>query len=918
MKATTSQCPEACVTPHGLLTLEPVVKQSESPADATFDPLVKHFAESAAAGLTYLASQACELKLSPSLAYWRDFSRSYFHSLCRQGVPDKQWISPGSLDEGTLDELRNAAPPMRGLEYLTNDVLSDLWDRLDAFTHERAMSGKAGLSGYLRQLHSDWNLVGRVTFHLAENKRNPDLPFAFMATYTPNAANTGSQSQVKHCPLSTALRQSIDSDDRQQLDTLLEPVSRAAKSVPLIAELLETRALFSPQAWNLSLTHRFLQSVPQLESSGVIVRVPNWWNASRPPRPQVEVRVGSKKQPSLSEGGLDLQVSVSIDGETLTPEELQQLAEARQGLTFLRGKWVQVDQDRLQAALDHWTALQSQHLEGLGFLEGMRMLAGAAIGGDEPPDQVGRWTRLQAGPWLEKILNELRDPDGQVADVATDRLQATLRPYQSLGARWLWMATRLGLGVCLADDMGLGKTIQVITLLLQLQEETVSQADGKIKGEEPSRTPSLLILPTSLLGNWKREIETFAPDLKLRILHRSAMDAKTFRKIADDPAGELKDCDVVATTYGLARREKWLADVHWRMLILDEAQAIKNSAAAQTKAIKAIPSGGRIALTGTPVENHLGDLWSMFDFCQPGLLGTPAEFRKFAKADEPSVLSQRLASLRQLIGPYVLRRMKTDPKIISDLPAKTEMRVDCGLTQKQATLYRTITKELEQALDIATGIQRRGMVLAALMQLKQICNHPSLYLKNGDFVATDSAKFKELHAICQTLIEKQEKLLVFTQFQSMCTPLADYLAEVFGRPGLVLTGSTQTKKRSQLVNEFQQDDGPPFFVISLKAGGTGLNLTAANHVVHFDRWWNPATEDQATDRAFRIGQKRNVLVHKFVCRGTLEERIDDMIRSKRQLSSELFGDDGQVQLTEMTNDQLMRFISLDLKKATSA
>lgn len=924
MKPIAKDCPNTSITPHGVLVLDGPASGSEpcsedGPAHESIRALNREFSKSVPAGLTFLASQKCNLQLSSSLSYWREFSCSYFRALCRQGVPNNQWASPVAPDETTLGELRQSAPPMRGLEYLTDDMLASLWSELDAFTSKKAMARKAGLPGYLRQLNSDWNLVGRVTFHLAENKHNSDLPFAFMATYTPeNHVDAHSSSKVKHRPLAAALRESLESNDRRQLDALLEPVSNAAKSVPLIAELLETRALFSPQAWDLSLTHQFLQSIPDLESSGVIVRVPNWWNASRPPRPRVEVRVGSKSKSTLSEGGLDLQVNVSIDGKPLSQDELRQLDEARQGLTFLRGKWVQVDQAQLQSALEHWNTLKSERLDGVGFLEGMRLLAGAAMGDDEVPDQIGRWTRLQAGPWLEKTLNELRAPDGQVSDIATDKLNATLRSYQNDGARWLWMAARLGLGVCLADDMGLGKTIQVITLLLQMKQAKTSLSSGKrSQPEKNAPTPSLLILPTSLLGNWKREIEAFAPDLKLQILHRSAIDAKRFRAISEDPSTQLKDVDVVATTYGLARREKWLANMHWQMVILDEAQAIKNAGAAQTKAIKAIPGDGRIALTGTPVENHLGDLWSLFDFCQPGLLGTAAEFRKFSKAEDAHVLAQRLSSLRQLIAPYVLRRMKTDPKIISDLPDKTEMRVDCGLTPKQATLYRAITDELEQPLEIASGIQRRGIVLSALMQLKQICNHPSLYLKHADYVVTDSAKFKELDAICQTVIAKQEKMLVFTQFQSMCEPLAEFLSSLFGKPGLVLTGKTAAKRRAKLVGQFQDEQGPPFFVISLKAGGTGLNLTAANHVVHFDRWWNPATEDQATDRAFRIGQKRNVLVHKFVCRGTLEERIDDMIRSKRALSSELFDKDGEMSLTEMSNEQLMQFISLDLTKATT-
>lgn len=913
MTTTASSAPETVVTPSGELLLEAV-----DDADAR---LIKAFSMSTAEGLTLLASQQCDSPLSTSLLYFRQFARRYFQALCRQGTStDREWTSPRAPDEAQARELLHDAPPMRGLEYLTTESLTQWWLQIDALTAGKSATFTGGLPAYLNSLHSDWNTVGRVTFHLAENKKNADRPFAFMATFTPtesmptqSATAQRSAAGVRHVPLSEALRQSVETGDQDQLDVLLEPVSRAARSTPLVAKLLETRALFSPQAWSIDLAFEFLSSVPQLEQAGVIVRVPNWWNASRPPRPQVDVRIGSRRQSTLSEGGLDLQVGVSIDGEPLTDKELEQLAQARQGLTFLRGKWVQVDQDRLQSALDQWKSLQQEHVDGLGFLEGMRLLAGASIGGQDFSADAQGWTRIQAGDWLQETLDQLRQPDGQIKIDAAKELKATLRPYQSDGVRWLWLATQLGLGVCLADDMGLGKTIQIITLLLQIK-----QAEKKRGSQAKSASPTLLILPTSLLGNWKREIETFAPGLTLKTVHRSDMDESEIKAIAANPQHELAGVDVVATTYGLARRQTWLADVRWRLVVLDEAQAIKNAAAATTRTIKAIPSAGRIALTGTPVENHLGDLWSLFDFCLPGLLGTPVQFRKFVKADDPKELSRRLVSLRELIQPYVLRRMKTDPHVISDLPAKTEMRVDCGLTQTQATLYRTITEELEQALEMATGIQRHGMVLAALMQLKQICNHPALYLKLADFDPQQSGKFNELATICETIIQKQEKVIVFSQFQTMCDPLNGFLSQKFGRDGLVLTGKTTSQRRGKLVEEFQDPSGPPFTVISVKAGGTGLNLTQANHVVHFDRWWNPAVEDQATDRAFRIGQKRNVLVHKFVCRGTLEERIDAMIRDKKKISSELFDGGGEVKLTEMSNEQLMSFVSLDSKKAVAS
>lgn len=405
--------------------------------------------------------------------------------------------------------------------------------------------------------------------------------------------------------------------------------------------------------------------------------------------------------------------------------------------------------------------------------------------------------------------------------------------------------------------------------------------------------------------------------MQLFIAHRTCTDAETLKRVSTDPSAELASYDLVATTYGLARTATWLSDMQWHLVILDEAQAIKNSGSAQSKAIKKIPSLGRILLTGTPVENHLGDLWSLFDFCAPGLLGSAKEFQKFAASNDEPERSRRLTAIRKLIRPYFLRRLKTDPHVVPDLPDKIETRVDCGLTPTQAALYQQITAELARSLDEASGIQRRGMVLAAIMQLKQICNHPALYLKQAQFPHQASGKFAELQAISELIMEQQEKVLVFTQFQSMCEPLRNFLRQVFGCDGLVLSGKTPAAKRGKLVADFQNDLGPPFFVISVKAGGTGLNLTQACRVVHFDRWWNPAVEDQATDRAFRIGQKRNVLVHKFVCRGTLEERIDELIQSKKKLSQELFTQDGELNLTEMSNDQLLQFVSLDLTKATS-
>jgi non-specific serine/threonine protein kinase len=344
-------------------------------------------------------------------------------------------------------------------------------------------------------------------------------------------------------------------------------------------------------------------------------------------------------------------------------------------------------------------------------------------------------------------------------------------------------------------------------------------------------------------------------------------------------------------------------------VVLDEAQAIKNPATQQARAVKKLTGQGRLALTGTPVENRLTDLWSIFDFLNPGLLGSAKDFARFAKKSGSS------RPLRELTRPYLLRRLKTDRSVIADLPEKTDLRAFCGLSKRQAALYQESVESLARELQTVRGIDRRGLVLAYLMRFKQICNHPSQWLGDGAWAPEESGKLARLRELCEVVASRQEKALVFTQFREMTGPLQGWLAELFGREGLVLSGQTAVKQRQELVRRFQEDERVPFFVLSVKAGGTGLNLTAASHVIHFDRWWNPAVENQATDRAFRIGQKRNVLVHKLVCRGTVEERVDALIESKQGLARELLDEGDEVKLTELGDQELLKLVSLDIHSA---
>jgi SNF2 family DNA or RNA helicase len=568
---------------------------------------------------------------------------------------------------------------------------------------------------------------------------------------------------------------------------------------------------------------------------------------------------------------------------------------------LLRGQWVEVDRARFERTLRQFQAAEElARAQGLPFTEAMRLLAGAAVTREVVDVEAAAWSCGTAGPWLAGTLNALRAPDGTRVD-PRPALRGTLRPYQKTGVQWLHLLSGLGLGACLADDMGLGKTIQVLSLLLVQRQ----QSNG---GRLP---PCLLVAPASLLANWATEIERFAPDLKARIVHPSAMTAEAMKQFTQAAAAEL---DLVITSYGTLLRMPVLSETAWRLVILDEAQAVKNPNAKQTRAAKALKAQARIALTGTPVENSLGDLWSIFDVINPGLLGGAKQFATYTKR-----LAERgenpYGPLRELVRPYILRRMKTDRSVIADLPDKIEIKAHCHLSRKQAALYAQAVEDLQRSLKEADGIQRKGVVLAMLMRLKQICNHPSQWLGDGGWAEADSGKLARLREIAEVAAARQEKMLVFTQFREATAPLAAFLGGIFGRSGLVLHGATAVEQRAPLVQRFQDDESVPFFVLSLKAGGAGLTLTAASHVVHFDRWWNPAVENQATDRAFRIGQKKNVLVHKFVCRGTIEDRIDAMLEAKQGLSDALLAGAGEVNLTEMTDAALLQLVALDLSTA---
>jgi len=892
---------EPVVTPHGSLTLR---QTGEAPAlePAQGLRLAKAFERGSGHGLLWLGANEVGTALPPVMSYWRELGVRYVTALCAlPGVGDghTKLVVPIPTD-GELDAMAAAVPPMIGAEYLTAAVLANLWRGMDASFDVELARAKLSVQEFLKSRHPAWNLVGRVHFNLAENRKDEDAPFAFLATYT---TRLSAAAKAQHLPLGKALQEYSGAKNRERLLSLLMPVQRAAEHCPWLKTMVDAAEIFHPLRWSPQQAVQFLKDVPALESAGVVVRMPASWRMNRPARPQVKATVGGNTPSHVGlDALLDFRMEVTLDGEKLSAAEIKRLLAHSDGLALIRGKWIEVDHERLSRTLEQFEAIECRAAtEGLSFGEAMRMLAGAGIAEDGTAGQADAgWSRTVAGPWLAETLAALRHPDGLSRVDPGRSLSGTLRPYQQVGVQWLYLLAQLKLGACLADDMGLGKTIQVLSLLLVLKNEA---------GDK--RKPCLLVAPASLLANWAAEIARFAPSLRAIVVHPSAAPAEQLKTTRADA---LADVDLVITSYGFLARTPWLGTTPWRLAVIDEAQAIKNPAAKQTKTVKQLRADTRIALTGTPIENRLADLWSIFDFINPGLLGSSKEFSSFVKrlADRPH---NPYGPLRDLVRPYILRRLKTDTSIIADLPDKTEVKTFCPLSRKQAALYQQAVADLATRLEEVDGIQRRGIVLSFLMRLKQVCNHPSQWLGDGSWAEEDSGKLTRLRDIAEVISARQDKALVFTQFRETTAPLAAFLGSVFGRAGLVLHGATEVKKRKELVRQFQEDENVPFFVLSLKAGGAGLNLTAASHVIHFDRWWNPAVETQATDRAFRIGQTKNVLVHKFICRGTVEDKIDQMIESKQQLASDFLSGAGEMMLTEMKDEELLKLVALDVGAA---
>jgi len=637
--------------------------------------------------------------------------------------------------------------------------------------------------------------------------------------------------------------------------------------------------------------HRFLHdAAPALQQAGFTVLAPAWWSE----RLRVSLSMTPEAEWGDSTGlfGLEglcaYQWRVAIGGATLSFSELRALAELKVPLVRARGRWIALHPEDVEAALRFPERRAERGRAPAGELLRQAVgLDGASRASDEPEIDI------EARGWIGELLGA--SGDRKLELMRTPRSFAgELRPYQQRGLAWLAFLSSVRLGACLADDMGLGKTIQLLALLLAERE-----------GAGPRPGPTLLICPTSVAGNWQREAARFAPSMRVHLHYgRDRLRDAPFTAAA-------AASDLVITTYALALRDSdALSAVSWERVALDEAQSIKTIDAKQTRAVRRLKARHRVAMTGTPVENRLSELHSIMDFLNPGLLGSATGFQeRFAHPIERYRDGSATRRLRQVTGPFILRRLKTDRNIVSDLPEKIETRVDCHLTREQATLYQAVVDEMLERCAEVTGIARAGIVLAALMKLKQVCNHPAQLLKDRSELRGRSGKLIRLEEILDEVLATDGRALCFTQFATFGHQLHAHLQERFGREALFLHGGTPKAARDEMVTRFQREDGPALFILSLKAGGTGLNLTSANHVVHFDRWWNPAVEDQATDRAFRIGQRRNVQVHKLSCVGTLEERIDRLISEKKALAHHIVGD-GEAWLTELDTAELRELVTL--------
>lgn len=835
------------------------------------------------------------------LTFWRYFTSLVFKEFC---LFCDQLDSLKPYDK-FLSEVLHKAPLITGYEYLNLEFLKALqWEILDTLKEE--IKPYSDPRSYLEKVYPDWQNVGRVYFHLAENPKEESSDFVFLASYT---TKVNQKHRLQHVTFGQALGESLSNKNNDQALKLLEPIKKAAKTSSFVKDMIQKKKIYQPSLLSRGEAHSFLQDFPIFEKEGIKVKLPQSWQGRTPQKPRVTVSLEEKSKSSHVgfHSLFQFRGQLTLGGKKLDEKEISEILESEEGLIKIRGRWLDINRDKLQSVLAYWKKAERLQQNGIPFIEAMRILAKSFLTSDfssnKPQQETEDYLQVEILGKFKDLLESLKNPYQLKVEslnhILKKHLKAILRPYQFEGVKWLCFLKDRGFGGCLCDDMGLGKTIQVISVLIR---------DKYLVSKKIDQIPtSLLVAPASLLGNWKSEIDRFAPSLKVKVLHNFEMSKAQI----SDLAANYKEQDLLITSYKMVEKINWLFNRKWNFFILDEAQGIKNPESIQSKTIKKIDSHCRVALTGTPIENNILDLWSLFDFCLPGLLGSLAHFKNFYKSMEQK---ESFVPLKKIIKPYILRRLKTDSFIINDLPDKIEKKTYCLLSQEQVILYKKTLSNLSADLKLEQAdIKRKGLVLSYLLKFKQICNHPSQFLSDGDYDETKSGKFYQLKKLAMKIAVCNEKLLVFTQFKEITDILDGFLNKIFQTEGFVLHGGVGVKKRKELVDLFQTKNQYPYFILSLKAGGSGLNLTRANHVIHFDRWWNPAVEMQASDRSFRIGQKKNVIVHKFITKGTLEEKIDLMITEKTKLVNDII-EPSSFKPTEFSDSEILNLMSLDLPR----
>lgn len=836
------------------------------------------FAQSATYGLLHLLRKEGFSQLPPDLAFWREWMRSLFiHCVLTQRVDPRARLE---IPDTLFASWSRRARRIPQYSKLTLKGQRVLWKaQKEWFSELMAAEGQKLVAEFMG---GEWLRIGDLYLAIRQSN-SPSYPFVLVIYYVDGLSKgeTSSLSSVRG-PL---LGESNVPKFGEYIYDLLE---KAAERSSTLRRLLDSQELFGPCSLIPRDAHALLLDIPALEEMGITCEVPQWWKQRKPPRLSTRAYLGGKTPSGAGMGGmLDVRTTYIVDEHELSRAEWCQLVnESVNGLVRIRERWVELDRARIETAMAVWRASEKQRKRGqVPFIEAIKTL-------DSPrKSESGQGEHFVAGPWFARVRGAIRRQE-ILDEFAPDRdFYGVLRPYQRAGVAWMAMLSTLGVGALLADDMGLGKTVQVIALIVGLRRK------GGV-------CPLLLVVPASLIGNWQEELEKFARGIHYTIAHRDFGDME-----------KAMSSEIVLTSYATLRHRPQLRERKWDTVVIDEAQMIKNSSTKLARALKSLSSRHRVALTGTPIENHPGDLWSLMDFLNPGALGTATAFRKqWRRAREDEVA---LEELRAKIQPFVLRRRKSDPEIALEMPEKVVKTAYCGLTETQAELYCQALVAGQERIKESGESGRGGVVLNLISQLKQICDHPDLYLGTGDFEPAVSDKFLRLRRIAEEIVASGEKALVFTQYATLTEPLAEFLAATFGRRGLILDGKTPVKRRAESVAEFQCEDGPPFMVLTINAGGKGLNLTEASHVIHFDLWWNPAWEDQATDRVHRIGQSRKVVVHRMVARGGIEEKIDQMIQRKRAMADKFMGADIEKSFQSMSNEELGLVLALDRARAMS-